>query len=67
MGALLTKEPSIPPNKQLIHSLRVKSLQDIKDCIEVINKEYSTHVNFTFKEFDDVFGGILNDCDPYFS
>jgi len=66
MGQLLNRSPLKPYDKEVLNYLKTKELKDITESLEIIQQDYD-HVSYlTYSQFDDIFMGLLNDCEPFF-
>ena len=65
MGQLLNKS-SEGYDVELIHDLRPRDLKELGECIQIINQDYENISYLNYSQFDDIFCGFCNDCEPYF-
>lgn len=66
MGNTLNKTPTSPYKKALISQLRNRNLSDLIDCYNVLSEDYTGCTTIDFSQFEDIFGPMLDDAEPFF-
>ena len=66
MGNTFNKTPASPFNKFLFTQLRQRTLSDLLGCYSIFIEDYPECQNMKFSEFEDVFGPMFDDADPFF-
>lgn len=68
MGNIVDKTPltSNPPNRSLLNQLKLRTLEEMQECYTVLKEDYPEAVSIEYSQFDDIFGLLLDDPEPFF-